>query len=121
MRDSSNPVLNTKAFNKASSALTDTQVMTVKGTVQKTILMALLVLASAMWSWSNPSNMWMIVGGVGGLIAALVTIFKPAAAPISAPIYAVLEGLFLGGISMLISTQYAVSYTHLTLPTTPYV
>ncbi|MFT5878257.1 MAG: putative YccA/Bax inhibitor family protein, partial [Dokdonia sp.] len=77
MRESSNPVLNTKAFNKASAALTDLQVMTVKGTVQKTILMALLVLASAMWSWSNPGTMWMMIGGIGGFIAALVTIFKP--------------------------------------------
>ena len=105
MRESSNPVLNTKAFNKAASTLTDSQVMTVKGTVQKTILMALLVLASAMWSWSNPGSTWMIVGGVGGFIAALVTIFKPNAAPISAPIYAVLEGLFLGGVSYMIGSQ----------------
>ena len=106
MKDSSNPVLNTKAFNKAASTLSDSQVMTVKGTVQKTVLMALLVLASAMWSWSNPSSMWIMVGAIGGLIAALITIFKPTAAPISAPIYAVLEGLFLGGISLMISQQY---------------
>lgn len=106
MRESSNPVLNTKAFNKAASALADTEVMTVKGTVQKTMLLALLVLVSAMWSWSNPGSMWMMIGGIGGFIAALVTIFKPTAAPISAPIYAVLEGLFLGGVSYLISSQY---------------
>ncbi|MFT6322941.1 MAG: putative YccA/Bax inhibitor family protein [Halieaceae bacterium] len=105
MRESSNPVLNTKAFNKASAALTDLQVMTVKGTVQKTILMALLVLASAMWSWSNPGTMWMMIGGIGGFIAALVTIFKPTIAPISAPIYAVLQGLFLGSISFFIGSQ----------------
>ena len=106
MRESSNPVLNTKAFNKAASALADTEVMTVKGTVQKTMLLALLVLVSAMWSWSNPGSMWMMIGGIGGFIAALVTIFKPTAAPISVPIYAVLEGLFLGGVSYLISSQY---------------
>ena len=106
MRESSNPVLNTKAFNKAASALADTEVMTVKGTVQKTMLLALLVLVSAMWSWSNPVSMWMMIGGIGGFIAALVTIFKPTAAPISVPIYAVLEGLFLGGVSYLISSQY---------------
>jgi uncharacterized YccA/Bax inhibitor family protein len=68
--------------------------------------MALLVFASAMWSWANPSTMWIMVGGIGGFVAALITIFKPTAAPISAPIYAVLEGLFLGGISFLISSQY---------------
>lgn len=108
MRESSNPVLNTKSFNKAAATLSDTQVMTVKGTVQKTILMALLVLASAMWSWSNPGSMWIMIGGIGGFITALVTIFKPTAAPISAPIYAVLQGLFLGGISFMISSQYGM-------------
>lgn len=106
MRDSSNPVLNTKSFNKAASSVTGSEVMTVKGTVQKTVLMALLVLASAMWSWSNPGNMWILIGGIGGFITAMITIFKPTVAPISAPIYAVLEGLFLGGISFLISSQY---------------
>lgn len=108
LKESSNPVLNEKSFQKAASTLSSTEVMTVKGTVQKTMVLTLLVLVSAMWSWSNPSNMWMIVGGIGGLITGLITVFKPTAAPISAPIYAVLEGLFLGGISLLISSQYGM-------------
>jgi len=36
---------------------------------------------------------------IGGFILALVTIFFPKAAPITAPIYAILEGLLLGGVS----------------------
>lgn len=101
IKESSNPVLNNKAFNKAASTLDSTDVMTVNGTVQKTFLLTILVLASAMWSWTNPGSLWVMIGAIGGLIAALVTIFKPTAAPISAPIYAVLEGLFLGGISYM--------------------
>lgn len=103
MRTSSNPVLNKKSFEKIEKSLSSSQVMTVKGTIQKTFLMALLVLASALWSWSNPSTTWMIVGLVGGIITALITIFKPHFAPLSAPMYAVFEGLFLGGISLVIS------------------
>lgn len=108
IKNSSNPVLNDKAFAKAASTLSDTEVMTINGTVQKTLVLTFLVLISAMWSWSNPSNMWMIVGGIGGLITGLITAFKPTFAPITAPIYAVLQGLFLGGISLLISTQYGL-------------
>ena len=108
IQNSSNPVLNDKAFNKAASTLTGTEVMTINGTVQKTLVLTILVFMSAMWSWSNPSNMWMIIGAIGGLITGFITIFKPTFAPITAPIYAVLQGLFLGGISLLISTQYGL-------------
>ena len=105
MRESSNPVLNKKSFEKAASTLDDSQVMTVSGTIQKTFLLTLLVFGGAYYSWTNPSTMWLIIGGIGGFITAMITIFKPTAAPISAPIYAVLEGLFLGGISLLIAQQ----------------
>jgi uncharacterized YccA/Bax inhibitor family protein len=47
-----------------------------------------------------------IVGALGGFIAALVTIFKPAWAPVTAPIYALLEGLFIGGISSIAEAQF---------------
>lgn len=102
LNKSSNPVLSDKTFGKAASTFTGTEIMTVRGTVQKTMILTVLVLAGAIWSWSNLNSMWMLIGGIGGFIAALITIFKPTAAPISAPIYAVLEGLFLGGISYYI-------------------
>ena len=105
MRESSNPILNKKSFEKAASTLDDSQVMTVAGTIQKTLLLTLLVFGGAYYSWTNPSTIWLIIGGIGGFITAMITIFKPASAPISAPIYAVLEGLFLGGISLLIAQQ----------------
>lgn len=108
MMKSSNPVLNDKAFKKAASSLAHEGTMSIKGTVQKTFVLTALVFASAIWSWNNPSNMWLMVGAIGGLITGLITAFKPTMAPITAPIYAVLEGLFLGGISLMISTQYGM-------------
>ena len=48
----------------------------------------------------------MIFGLVGGLIAAMVTIFKPTVANISAPIYALLQGLAIGGISAMFESSY---------------
>ena len=47
-----------------------------------------------------------MVGGIGGFILAMVTIFKKEWSPITAPIYALLEGLVLGGISAMLETRY---------------
>lgn len=107
--ESSNPILNHKAFNRAATDISATSYMTVKGTVQKTFVLTALVFAAAVWSWNNPSNMWMMVGAIGGLISGLITAFKPTAAPVSAPIYAVFQGLFLGGISYVVETQFQLS------------
>lgn len=114
---SSNPVLKEKVFTRSYG---DTEVMTVNGTVNKTALMFLLVLAGAVFTWNkffdaaafNPSSgmaavaPWLAIGGIGGFITALVTVFRPQSAGISAPIYAVFEGLFLGGISAVFEMQF---------------
>jgi uncharacterized YccA/Bax inhibitor family protein len=50
---------------------------------------------------------WLIVGVIGGFITALITSFRPQSSAISAPIYAVFEGLFLGGISAVLEMQYS--------------
>ena len=103
---SSNPAFNSKAFKSATQSATAEGSMTIAGTVNKTILLTLLVLASASYTWLNPSTTLMWVGIIGGLIAALVTSFKPNLSPISAPVYALLEGMALGGISLFISQNY---------------
>ena len=95
--------------------------MTLSGTVNKIAIMLLLVVAAAFYTWrlafaaiatdslsaSRAILPWMIGGGIGGFIVALVTIFKRRLAPITAPIYAVLEGLFLGGISAFLENRYS--------------
>jgi uncharacterized YccA/Bax inhibitor family protein len=48
----------------------------------------------------------MITGVVAGLIVAMVTIFKKTWAPATAPAYALLEGLALGGISAFFEVQF---------------
>ena len=99
----SNPALNEKAF-KGQVAFGDA--MTLQGTVNKTGLLLLCVVATAAWTWGlSHSNTpeaaipWMIGGLLGGFVVALVTIFKKTWAPFTAPLYALLEGLILGGIS----------------------
>nr|WP_319510672.1 Bax inhibitor-1/YccA family protein [uncultured Draconibacterium sp.] len=115
---SSNPVLKESTFSRGYTAQSD--VMTVNGTVNKTALMLLLVIAGAVFTWnkffdavaSNPEaglaavGPWLAIGGIGGFITVLVTVFRPQSSGISAPIYAVFEGLFLGGISAIFEMQY---------------
>lgn len=81
--------------------------MTVNGTITKTFILTLLVVGSAAYTWSNPNPIFMWVGLIGGLIAALVTVFRPQSAGISAPIYALFEGMLLGGLSLMFETMYS--------------
>src|SRR6266700_1612592 len=106
----SNPALNEKAF-KGQVAFGEA--MTLQGTVNKTGFLLLCVVATAAWTWGlshspapEAAGPWMIGGVFGGFIVALVTIFKKQWAPLTAPIYALLEGLALGGISAMFERSY---------------
>jgi len=100
---SNNPVLKEKLF---AGPIADGETMTIQGTVNKTGLLLFLVVIAAAWTWGLSHSTtpeaaipWMIGGALGGFVLALVTVFKSNWSPITAPIYALLEGLFLGGIS----------------------
>ncbi|MAX81978.1 MAG: hypothetical protein CL843_17585 [Crocinitomicaceae bacterium] len=97
---SNNPAFNAENFENSFYTAAG-ESMTVSGAVNKTIILGLLMVAGAVYTWLNPSSLFMWVGLIGGLIASMVTIFKPTAAPISAPIYAVLEGMALGTVSAI--------------------
>jgi uncharacterized YccA/Bax inhibitor family protein len=87
--------------------------MTVEGTATKTGILLLLVLVSSLVTWSlfamgNFRLVFplMIVGMIGGLVVALITIFKPKWASVTAPTYAIFEGLLLGGLSAAFEFVY---------------
>jgi uncharacterized YccA/Bax inhibitor family protein len=108
----SNPTLNGNAFRKEGMAYGDT--MTISGTVNKTGILTVLVVAAAAWTWNRAFNSGLesigpmiAIGVIGGLIFAMVTVFKKTWAPITAPIYAVLEGLALGSISAMYEVRFA--------------
>jgi uncharacterized YccA/Bax inhibitor family protein len=123
-----NPVLNSKTFATAG-VRAGAETMTIEGTANKTGLLLLICLATSSWIWSQTYNAidpsvalpWMWGGVVGGLVVAIATSVKPQWAPITAPLYAALEGLALGGISARYATAYpgilvqAVSLTFATL------
>jgi uncharacterized YccA/Bax inhibitor family protein len=106
----SNPALNEKAFRGVAGYA---DAMTLQGTVNKTGLLLLCVVVTSAWTWgmshsNNPAAAipWMIGGLLGGFVVALVTIFKNTWAPVTAPLYALLEGLALGGISAMFEQRY---------------
>jgi uncharacterized YccA/Bax inhibitor family protein len=107
---SNNPVLKQSAFTGqiASSAR-----MTMQGTANKTGLLLLCVVVTSGYTWGLSHSQtpeaafpWMIGGAIGGFILALVTVFKKEWSPITAPVYALLEGFFLGGISAMFERSY---------------
>jgi uncharacterized YccA/Bax inhibitor family protein len=107
----SNPALNEKAFRGEMTL--GGEAMTLQGTVNKTGLLLLCVVATSAWTWGlahSPTpeavRPWMIGGILGGLVTAIVTILKRSWAPITAPLYALLEGLALGGISAFFERSY---------------
>lgn len=106
-----NPVLSHQAF-RIEDAVYASTTMTIAGTVTKTGILLAACIAGAAVSWAHVAQApqyWQayVYGGIiSGLILALATTFKPAWAGVTAPLYAVCEGLFLGAFS-LFADQYA--------------
>jgi uncharacterized YccA/Bax inhibitor family protein len=109
-----NPALSAKTFTDVPRTVDPARVMTIQGTVNKTLLMLVLVLIPALWVWNkffesgNPQAimLWLYGGVIGGFIVAMVTIFKKQWSPVTAPLYSVLEGLGIGGISAYFEAQF---------------
>jgi uncharacterized YccA/Bax inhibitor family protein len=100
---SGNPVLSNKTFI-ASSDISNR--MTMNGTVNKTLLSLFLLMVSGYYMFTEPNIAIMAFSGIGAFIFAIVTIFKKTWAPITVPIYAILEGCLLGGISYMYNSLY---------------
>jgi uncharacterized YccA/Bax inhibitor family protein len=104
--------LGDNTFKSTGYAINSEEVMTIQGTVNKSLILVALVIIGASYTWKlmldqSASMMIFVIGGaIGGLITALITVFKKTWAPYTAPLYAVLEGLFLGGISAMFNASF---------------
>ena len=104
---SGNPVFGNKFEGDAQFRdLPVTEKMTLDGTVNKTGTLLAICFATAAVSWNIPNPTLMGLGAIGGVVLALITIFKPTSAGITAPIYAGCQGLFLGGITVIFESQF---------------
>lgn len=86
--------------------------MTVQGAVNKSAILLILCAGMAAITWNLATRgqvgsvQGLAVGGaIGGFILAMVTVFKKTWSPVTAPLYAVAEGLFIGAISWVFERQ----------------
>jgi uncharacterized YccA/Bax inhibitor family protein len=109
-----NPAFSATTFPGYSTRTGFDQAMTIEGTINRTGILLLCVLASALFTWNqfftsrDPAAVmpYILIGALGGFIMAMVTIFKKEWSGVTAPIYALLEGLFLGAISATLEVRY---------------
>ena len=116
MMRSGNPALESSTFLDLGTGTVvqgGTGAMTLNGTVNKTAFLLVLTLVGAMYTWGmffsgNTDQLmpWVLGGAIGGFVVALVTVFKKTWAPVTAPLYAVLEGLFIGGVSAIFEQRF---------------
>jgi uncharacterized YccA/Bax inhibitor family protein len=119
--ESKNPFLKNKSFSNGSAVSKDEthdavlidydQTMTVSGTINKTMILLMLLMASALFTWyltfTGYNTMPLMIGGaVVGFILVLISAFRPQSATYLAPGYALFEGLFIGGISAIFEASY---------------
>lgn len=103
---SGNPTISEKIFQRSGEAIPAGETMTANGAANKTGILFLILLIGASISWYNPTSLFMWGGMIGGFILAMVTIFKKEWSPVTAPLYAAFEGLFLGAVSVMYASFY---------------
>ena len=112
---SSNPILKDKTFSKEASFASSTA-MTINGTIEKSFILLLITLIAAIYTWRQfffdggapvaSMNGWIMGGAIGGFVVAIAITFMKKYSAFLAPIYAILEGMFLGAISALFEAMY---------------
>ena len=120
---SGNPTLTQKMFDKSMSLDANMQgTMSVRGAINKFGFLMLMVIAGAAYNWhmfeqgqTNTMYILLMTGVFGGLITALAISFKPNWASYLAPLYGLLEGLFIGGISAVMNAAFAKQYPGLVM------
>ncbi len=112
-RRSGNPGLNEKTFTRVPRVGFGEPAMTVQGTVNKSFLLLVVMMACALWPWAQASagNLQAVsglvtLGAIGGFVLALIISFKPTTAPYLSVPYAALEGVVLGAISAIFEQRY---------------
>lgn len=116
---SGNPALQESTFldlGTGTVVRNDAGTMSLNGTVNKTGILLLLTVLTAAYAWSQTmtpngevaagAGLYLWGGMIGGLVLALVTVFKKTWSPITAPLYAIVEGFFLGSISAIYNAQF---------------
>ena len=86
-------------------------VTTVQGTMSKTFLLLAILSGTGLWAFHSMGAgqlAYPVIGvsAIAGFILAMVTIFKPTISPWTAPVYAAMEGVFLGALSQIVQMRF---------------
>jgi uncharacterized YccA/Bax inhibitor family protein len=102
-----NPALRGNTFSSVG-AVNPEDAMTIQGTANKTLILLVFVVGAAMWAWSRPLEFlpWFLWIMGGAFVLGLITVFVKKAAPVTAPLYALVEGVLLGCISFFFEKAY---------------
>ena len=107
--NSSNPALRPSTFTDEIVRGAESR-MTVSGAVQKTTVLLGLCVLAASFTWKaalTGTGVGLTIGGaIAGFVIAMILCFKHTWAPVLAPVYAICEGLFLGGVSAVAGAKY---------------
>jgi uncharacterized YccA/Bax inhibitor family protein len=101
----SNPLLKDSVFHPVASC---NEVMTMSGTVNKSIILWIILAGSAFYSWTHPGVTipLLLPISIGAFVLAFISIFKKIATPFLSPLYALCEGLVLGTVSLYFENSY---------------
>lgn len=113
----SNPTLSESAFNRmmqpgatTAGAYVRTDAFTVEGAIYKTALLLAIAVVTALATALLVPDSMLTVAVIGGVILGLplviATTFKPAWAPVTAPLYALVEGVVLGAVSLIFERMF---------------
>ncbi len=112
-RRSRNPFMNENTFARVPRVGLGEEAMSVHGTVNKSFLLLVVMMITALWPWSmaaagnlQAASGLMEIGLIVGLVLALIISFKPTTAPYLSVPYAAVEGVVLGGISAVFEQRY---------------
>jgi uncharacterized YccA/Bax inhibitor family protein len=111
---SGNPSLSDRAFGSQPRPAFGEERMTLQGTINKSFLLLVVLLAGAFWPWSQYLSTGdasvvtgpLLIGSIGGFILALIISFKANLAPVLSIPYAALEGLAIGSLSAVLERRY---------------
>jgi len=104
----------TAAAGGRGRAGASTGVMTIDGTIARTMILLAILVGAGTFGWMSVDHNattaqfpgWLLIAAIAALVVAIVTIRKPHLAMYSAPAYAVLEGLVVGAISGVYDAVY---------------
>ncbi len=106
--ESSNPVFGEDRINQVldDGMVNQAEPMTVSGAINKTLILMVLMLATGLMAYVNPSVILMWTGIIGGAIVMFIASSNPTRAPVLGPIFAALEGLAVGSITAYYSAAF---------------